>query len=616
MKARNQKEREKNYSIPDTFLYVKRLFVREIGKKGILVYLGHILSGIFYPFLSAALAGVIVAALSGGGSAGQILLTVGGYVALQQGFRLLGGYLAGCVELLGFRFRVQMGVPLYRNCLAADAAFLESDEGQKKMAGAQEAVFWGEGHGFEAYLKELDRLLTNLGGFLIYAAVIGSRSLFLLLPALFSALLTAGASLQARRRELKLEKENEKNWGALFYLRRITVDTANGKDIRLYRMSRWLLGAFDDAIDAFTKIVGREKTGYMAAGLFGKGLSFLKNLLVYGFLLLQMARGQMTAAAFLFYTGLVSGFDAWVTALFAALQEFFRHDMTIGKFRAFEDASNSAKQGRWGSGTHKREGKTHELRLENVCFRYPQSREDTIHDLSLIIRPGERIALVGRNGAGKTTLVKLLCGLYRPTSGRVLLDGQELGELSEEACLKEFSVVFQDVFTFSFSLLENVSCLEEEKTDLGRLYESLERAGLREKADSLEQGVKTFLNKELDEKGVSLSGGELQKLMLARSLYKGAPVIILDEPTAALDPIAESEMYEKYDSLLQGRTGIFISHRLSSTRFCDRILFLENGRIEEEGTHEELMAKKGAYAEMFAVQAQYYGEGEEAACHG
>lgn len=381
-------------------------------------------------------------------------------------------------------------------------------------------------------------------------------------------------------------------------------------------MDRWLLGAFEKVIDRFTRLRGKGKAAYMAAGLFGKGLSFLKNLLIYGFLILQMTQGRMTATAFLIYTGLVSGFDSWLTACFAALQEFFHHHITIGKFRAFEDAVAAGKRGKWGDAVPERAGQAHEIRLEQVCFRYPGSESDTIHNLNLTIRSGERLALVGANGAGKTTLVKLLCGLYRPDSGRILLDGQELGELSEEACFREFSVVFQDVFTFSFSLMENVSCAEEEATDLDRLRDSLTRAGLMEKVNGLEQGVHTPLNRDLGENGVSLSGGELQKLMLARSLYKGAPVVILDEPTAALDPIAEGEMYEKYDELLQGRTGVFISHRLSSTRFCDRIVFLENGRMVEEGTHEELMKKGGAYANMFSVQAQYYKEGEEAACLG
>ena len=190
-----------------------------------------------------------------------------------------------------------------------------------------------------------------------------------------------------------------------------------------------------------------------------------------------------------------------------------------------------------------------------------------------------------------------------------------MGTLSREECFREFAVVFQDVFAFSFPLVENVSCVKEGQEEIGRLEQCLQKAGLTERVNELPKGVKTTMNKDLDEEGVALSGGQLQKLMLARALYKDAPVVILDEPTAALDPIAESEMYEKYDEIIRGKTGIFISHRLSSTRFCDRILYMEKGTVAEDGSHEELMGRQGAYAELFALQAQYYQQKGQGECH-
>ena len=253
-----------------------------------------------------------------------------------------------------------------------------------------------------------------------------------------------------------------------------------------------------------------------------------------------------------------------------------------------------------------RPGQIHEIRLEHVSFRYGEGKEDTIRDLSLTITPGEKIALVGMNGAGKSTLIKLICGLYRPDSGKIYLDGKDISLFSGKDYFREFAVVFQEVFAFSFSVEDNISCKEEASADKERLKLSLTKAGLWERVQNMEKKELAYLNKDIDPSGVTFSGGELQRLMLARALYKDASVLILDEPTAALDPLAESKLYEKYYDMTKDKTSIFISHRLSSTQFCDRILYMENGRITEEGGHEELMAKQGAYAAMFHTQAQYY----------
>lgn len=297
-----------------------------------------------------------------------------------------------------------------------------------------------------------------------------------------------------------------------------------------------------------------------------------------------------------------------MTPLLDAFTAILENGRCMGNYRAFlEFAEASRGPQAFPRKSHTtRDGRTHEIRLEHVSFRYEGNQEDTIHDLSLTIAPGEKIALVGMNGAGKSTLVKLICGLYRPTSGRIFLDGTDVSKFSQKEYFREFAVVFQDVFAFSISLEDNVACKSRDLADGERLRTSLEKAGLWDKVQTLEKRERTYMNKDLDPEGVSLSGGELQKLMLARALYKDAPVLILDEPTAALDPIAESGLYEKYYEMTREKTSVFISHRLSSTKFCDRIIFMENGRITEEGNHEELMAGQGAYAAMFQTQAQYY----------
>ncbi len=251
----------------------------------------------------------------------------------------------------------------------------------------------------------------------------------------------------------------------------------------------------------------------------------------------------------------------------------------------------------------------YELQLEDVSYRYPGAEKNTIAHMSLTLHPGENLAIVGLNGAGKTTLVKLICGFLDPTGGRVLLNGQDIRQYNRRDYYKLFEAVFQDFSVLSCTVAENVAQamdgIDEEKVRY-----CLDQAGLTEKITSLPAGIKTHVGRDVYLDGVEFSGGQTQRLMLARALYKDAPILVLDEPTAALDPIAEDDIYQKYNEMTRGRTSLFISHRLASTRFCDRILFLENGRVVEEGTHDQLMAQNGGYAKLFAVQSKYYKEGK------
>ena len=246
------------------------------------------------------------------------------------------------------------------------------------------------------------------------------------------------------------------------------------------------------------------------------------------------------------------------------------------------------------------------IELEHVSFTYPGSRVPTLKDLNLAIRPGEKIALVGLNGAGKSTLVKLLCGLYRPTSGTIRVGGRPLSSFGREEYFSMIAAVFQDVKLLPLTIAQNVASDNGENIDRQRVRQCLSLAGLWEMVDGLPQKEDTPLGRGVLDDGIDLSGGERQKVWMARAFYKEAPILILDEPTAALDPLAEQEIYEKYVEMSEGRTSLFISHRLASTRFCDRIWLMENGRITEQGSHEELMEKNGAYARLFAVQGKYY----------
>ena len=254
--------------------------------------------------------------------------------------------------------------------------------------------------------------------------------------------------------------------------------------------------------------------------------------------------------------------------------------------------------------TEKRKDNEYEFEFRHVWFKYPGSEQFVLRDINLKWRIGEKMALVGRNGCGKSTLVKLLCRLYDPTEGEITLNGVDIRKYNYEEYMGLFAVVFQDSKLFSFSVAENVAASTE--FDPERVEDCVRRSGLSERLDSMQDGINTYLYKDFDEHGVEISGGEAQKICLARAVYKGSPFIVLDEPTAALDPISEHDIYTKFNGIVGTRTAIYISHRLSSCRFCDEITVMDNGEIVERGSHDDLIKAGGNYSRLWSAQAEYY----------
>ena len=249
---------------------------------------------------------------------------------------------------------------------------------------------------------------------------------------------------------------------------------------------------------------------------------------------------------------------------------------------------------------------SYEFEFKNVSFKYSRADKYALKDLNLKIKAGERLAVVGLNGAGKSTFIKLMLRLYEPTEGQILLNGVDISTYDIDSYYGIFSPVFQDVNLFAFTFAENISMRALENTDFSLAQKFTKDAGLGEKLESLPNGLNTQLLKIIYDDGIDMSGGEKQKLALARALYKNSPVVILDEPTSALDAIAESKLYEEFDKLIGGKTAVYISHRLSSTQFCNNVAMFMEGKMIEYGTHDSLMAANGEYAKMFNIQSQYY----------
>ena len=331
-----------------------------------------------------------------------------------------------------------------------------------------------------------------------------------------------------------------------------------------------------------------------------------RNGIAYAYLLHLALRDSLSVPEFILYFTAVSTFTTWVMGILQAAEKLHEESLDLSQVREFLEYPEPF---RFAGGTAIPKADAYELKLEHVSFRYPGAEEDTIHDLDLTVRPGEKLAIVGLNGAGKTTLVKLLCGLFDPTEGRVLLNGVDVRDFNRREYYGLFSAVFQEFSILDVTVAENIAQTNE-NIDTKKLWDCIEKAGLTETIQKLPKGLDTHVGREVYLDGVLFSGGQTQRLMLARALYKDGAILLLDEPTAALDPLAENDIYQKYKDMTAGKTSLFISHRLASTRFCDRIIFVADGHITEEGTHDQLLARGGAYAKLFEVQSRYYQEGK------
>ncbi len=580
-----------------------RWLVRISGPRALAVCALDMAAGVTQPFLAAALPSVVVAALTSGAEPLVALALVAGAAALLQALVVLKAWTQAKSNWYYTCTRVWGGLDLCRDALAADYRYIESDEAHKKLDLATRAFFNDSSMGVEEALRRFFAALGGALGMVAYAAVIGAFVPWLLVPLVLLTIVSIAANRWANEKSYAVMDDEFAASEAFEYLRRQALDPANGKDIRLYRMSAWFKRAFAQVLDRNVELRDIEYGAFERAGYVAAACALVRDGASYATLIWLLFAGSIDLPAFLLLAGMVSGFGTWMQTAFDSLSELTVQLRHVSAYREVHDGCAPAAH---GTNVAPNPGRAHEIRLDHVSFSYDGGK-DAVHDLTLTIHPGEKIALVGVNGAGKTTLVKLLCGLYRPTSGSIYLDGVDVASIDPRSLWREFSVVFQDCFPFSFTVADNVSCSGGEKdVDPVRLNACLAQADLAEKVAGLPHGSATYLGQDVDPEGVSLSGGETQRLMLARALYKGAPVVLLDEPTAALDPLAERQMYERYDELTAGKTSVFISHRLSSTRFCERILDMEGGRVVEQGTHDELMAVGGSYARMFETQARYY----------
>lgn len=456
----------------------------------------------------------------------------------------------------------------------------------------------------EAIWTTLTDLMTSCIGFIVYLALLTNLNLWL--AALVAA--TTAVSYFASKRinewgylhrseELELTKRIE-------YANKTATSREFAKDIRMFGLRGWLEDLWGSTMRLYSAFCAKRERKYIWANIIDIVLTFLRNGIAYAFLIGITVKNGLPASQFLLYFAALSGFAQWVVEILDKLSVMHKQSLDISTIREFLDWDEPFDLN-GGERIAFEPNKQYEIRLDDVSFRYPKADKDTLSHINLTVHPGEKLAIVGLNGAGKTTLVKLVCGFLDPTEGRILLNGEDIRKFNRNDYYALFSAVFQEFSVLDVTVKENVAqCVDG--IDETRVWQCIDKAGLTEKIKSLPKGIETHLGRRVFKDGVEFSGGQTQRLMLARALYKNAPILVLDEPTAALDPIAENDIYQKYNEMTHGRTSFFISHRLASTRFCDRIIFVDSGKIAEEGTHDELLKTGGGYAYLFEVQSKYY----------
>lgn len=539
----------------------------------------------------------------GGASVEQHLPNVILYTALiiiiSLAANLLNALSHHIIDVMREWFNQYFETELSKHTMSMDFEHTENPEALDKIAKAKDGMSWYSG-GVVGVLDQLFNLITNI------TVLCGVTTLIiitcpLLLPVqlaslVFITLLNAKINKIEEEDFLRLSKMN-RIWGYMFYQ---LSDFRYGKDIRLYDSADMMCEKADTFADKWTGIWKSQQRSMRPFG-WGKDIvNSLRDGISYFYIGYLAVTKAITIGDFSMCVSSAAGLYWSLFYIVSSVQELRKRCRYAHRYLEF-----IAYPAAMVKGSKPVKDGEHTIEFSHVSFKYPRSENYVLRDVNITIHSGEHLSIVGLNGAGKTTFIKLLCRLYDVTEGEILIDGVNIKEYSDEEYRRLFAVVFQDFQLFAFSLRENIAL--SEASDDERIEETLRLSGFYEDAKKLEHGLDTTLFKSFDEKGTELSGGQQQKTAISRALYRNAPIVILDEPTAALDPVAEYDIYRQFNTLVGGKTAIYISHRLSSCKFCDKIAVFAEDTIKEYGTHDELAQQSdGIYAEMFKAQAQYY----------
>lgn len=495
--------------------------------------------------------------------------------------------------------RMRYAVAAFRKTLTTDYVNIESFEGREKQKRA-EAFYNARFSSGADFVEQCAHFLVCVIGVIASSVLLYKVNYFMILLILLTCVCEFFLLKILKTKQSETTDNYSKLSGKFEYFYKLSKNAEASKDIKLYGFSDYLVKTAADFIYQIEHINAKYTKQSAAISGVRALLNLVRELVAYAYLTYLVLKNRLSVSEFIFCFGIITGFSNWIMNLVFSFMEISRCCTDCALYREFVEESVSEGKPEVDF------GEVRSIEFSNVFFTYPASDTETIRNMSFKVNKGENIAIVGENGAGKTTAIKLLCGLYYPSEGDILINGRSSREFSSDSYFDLFSAVFQDYCFMPMTIAENITA--EQSYDKERLFAAFDKAGITDKINSLSEKENTLMVKDVYKNAADFSGGEKQKLLLAKAVYKNAPVLILDEPTAALDPISENELYLKYNELTEDKISFFISHRLSSTRFCDRILFIKDGAVAESGTHEELMAKKGAYYRMYQTQSMYYRE--------
>ena len=597
-----EKSKPKYSTFTNTIYLIKNMW--KWNKKLFLLCALEIPATVIVPLLQIYLPKILIDSVTKNVSITELMINIGIPIVC---IIFLNVFLKSASSMVTFEktnYRLKYFQPFFGKALDTDYENIDGAAGQKKFVKAGMAIVSNDSPA-EAIVGEIVSFFSNIIGFILYAGIVSNIHPLIVIFIIASSIINYFVGKYVNNFEHKNKDNLAPINRKLEYISEKTGDFKSAKDMRLYKMSPWFKNMYSTFLNQ--KVYFEKKNiRHRYFGNFIDGVLILfRDGITYGFLINSVVNKNMPIGDFVLYFGAVAGFSTWMSGIVKNLNQLNSYSLGICDLREYLEMEDKMNR---GSGVEL--PAPYELpcdiELKNLYYKYPGAQDYAIKNLNLHIKKGEKIALVGVNGAGKTTLVKLICGLYTPAKGEIYINGKKSSFYNRDEYYTLFSVVFQDIYLLPVSIEENIALKEEDKIDNEKMDRVLNMSGLMEKVKKLPKGKKTLLIKSVYDDAIELSGGEMQKLMLSQALYKDAPIIMLDEPTAALDPIAENGIYQKYNELTKGRTSIFISHRLASTRFCDRIVLLDGGRIIEEGDHNSLMRENGKYREMFDAQSYYY----------